>query len=168
VPLPLDSSPTLGRRLSERKRTTRVILHESSCQLKKLRPSSTVSFFRDPATLLHIAHPSSHPIDEAFATKHMPDLGHDVKEFKVLHWMLSGWKRLGTKLTSSEFDCGGDKWYVLSGCCRHSHSHNPETHSGGYFSSHVATLPLKITPSPYISIALVRRKRIGTHTPNLH
>jgi len=128
-----------------------------------------VSFFCGPAKLLHIAHPSSHPLDEAFATKHMPDPDHAVKEFQVFHWKLSGWKRLGRKLTSSEFDCGGDKWYVLSGCCRHSHSHNLETHSGVYFSSRVEILTLpKITPSLYISIALVQRKKVGIHTPNLH
>jgi len=43
----------------------------------------------------------------------MPDLGHDVQEFQVFHWKLKGWKELGKKLTSPEFDCGGHKWYVL-------------------------------------------------------
>ncbi|KAF9649101.1 cysteine proteinase [Thelephora ganbajun] len=50
---------------------------------------------------------------EAFAAKHMPDLGHDVKEFQVFHWKLQGWKKLERKLTSPEFDCGGHKWRIL-------------------------------------------------------
>jgi hypothetical protein len=48
--------------------------------------------------------------DEAFAAKHMPDLGHDVKEFKVFTWRLQNWKKLEKKLTSPEFDCGGHRW----------------------------------------------------------
>jgi ubiquitin carboxyl-terminal hydrolase 7 len=40
----------------------------------------------------------------------MPDLGHDVKEFKVFSWKLTGWKKLEKKLTSPEFDCGGHHW----------------------------------------------------------
>ncbi|KAF9792792.1 cysteine proteinase [Thelephora terrestris] len=50
---------------------------------------------------------------EAFAAKHMPDLGHDVKEFQVFHWKLQGWKKLDKKLTSPEFECGGHKWRIL-------------------------------------------------------
>jgi hypothetical protein len=48
--------------------------------------------------------------DDAFATKNMPDLGHDVKEFRVFSWKLTGWKKLEKKLTSPEFDCGGHRW----------------------------------------------------------
>ena len=48
--------------------------------------------------------------DEAFAAKHMPDLGHDVKEIRVFTWKLTGWKKLEKKLTSAEFDCGGHRW----------------------------------------------------------
>ena len=48
--------------------------------------------------------------DEAFAAKHMPDLGHDVKDFQVFTWHLNNWKKLDKKLTSPEFDCGGHKW----------------------------------------------------------
>ena len=54
------------------------------------------------------------PKDEAFAAKHMPDLGHDVKDFKVFSWPLNNWKKLDKKLTSPEFECGGHKWCVLS------------------------------------------------------
>ncbi len=49
--------------------------------------------------------------DDAFAAKHMPDLGHDVKEFKVFSWKLSNWKKLEKKLTGPEFECGGHKWW---------------------------------------------------------
>ena len=52
--------------------------------------------------------------DEAFAAKHMPDLGHDVKEFKVFTWRLTNWKKLEKKITSPEFECGGHKWYAVS------------------------------------------------------
>ena len=52
------------------------------------------------------------PSDEAFAAKHMPDLGHDVKEFKVYTWKLANWKKLEKKLTSPEFECGGHKRYA--------------------------------------------------------
>ena len=63
-------------------------------------------FHRDPLT------------DDAFAAKHMPDLGHEVKEFKVYHWKLSNWKKLEKKITSPEFECGGHKWYALSSASR--------------------------------------------------
>jgi len=42
----------------------------------------------------------------------LPDLGHDVKDFKVFSWTLRGWKKLEKKLTSEEFECGGHKWHV--------------------------------------------------------
>jgi ubiquitin carboxyl-terminal hydrolase 7 len=50
--------------------------------------------------------------DEAFAAKHMPDLGHDVKDFKVFTWKLTNWKKLEKKLTSQEFECGGHRWSI--------------------------------------------------------
>lgn len=50
--------------------------------------------------------------DEAFAAKHLPDLGHDAKDMKVFTWTLRGWKKLEKKLTSEEFECGGHMWYV--------------------------------------------------------
>ncbi len=52
-------------------------------------------------------------LDESFAAKHMPDLGHEVKEFKVFSWKLTNWKKLEKKITSPEFECGGHKWYVF-------------------------------------------------------
>jgi hypothetical protein len=48
--------------------------------------------------------------DEAFAAKHLPDLGQDIKDFKVFSWRLNNWKKLYEKLTSQEFECGGHKW----------------------------------------------------------
>ncbi|EIM90130.1 ubiquitin carboxyl-terminal hydrolase 5 [Stereum hirsutum FP-91666 SS1] len=50
---------------------------------------------------------------EAFAAKHMPDLGHDVKEFMVYTWKLNHWKKLEKKMHSPEFECGGHKWRIL-------------------------------------------------------
>jgi hypothetical protein len=50
--------------------------------------------------------------DEAFALKHMPDLGHDVKDLKVNSWTITNWKKLDKKLTGPEFECGGHKWCV--------------------------------------------------------
>ena len=40
----------------------------------------------------------------------MPDLGYDIKDFKVFSWRLNNWKKLDEKLTSQEFECGGHKW----------------------------------------------------------
>jgi ubiquitin carboxyl-terminal hydrolase 7 len=51
-------------------------------------------------------------LDEAFAAKHMPDLGHEVKDFKVSTWRINNWSKLDKKLTSPEFECGGHRWYV--------------------------------------------------------
>ncbi|CAK5277441.1 unnamed protein product [Mycena citricolor] len=50
---------------------------------------------------------------EAFAAKHIPDLGLDVKDFQVFTWNLKNWNRLEKKLTSPEFECGGHNWRIL-------------------------------------------------------
>ncbi|KAI0763671.1 cysteine proteinase [Irpex lacteus] len=50
---------------------------------------------------------------EAFAAKHMPDLGHEVKDSTVYTWKLSNWKKLDKKLTSPDFECGGHRWRIL-------------------------------------------------------
>ena len=106
-----------------------------------------------PPHPLHIAHPLPHPLVEAFAAKHMPDLGHDVKEFQVFHWKLQSWKKLEKKLTSPEFDCGGHKWCVLPPYRPPPHLRNLKTRPGGYFSSRSAILTLRRTiPSLFISI----------------
>ena len=51
-----------------------------------------------------------HPPDETFVTEHLPDLGYDIEELQVFHWKLQGWTKLGSELTSNEFDCGGHTW----------------------------------------------------------
>ncbi|KAF8509282.1 hypothetical protein JB92DRAFT_2947613 [Gautieria morchelliformis] len=43
----------------------------------------------------------------------MPDLGHEVEDFKVFTWSLTNWRKLDKKLTSPEFDCGGHRWRIL-------------------------------------------------------
>jgi hypothetical protein len=97
--------------------------------------------------------PFFHPLDEAFAAKHMPDLGHDVKEFQVSHWKLQGWKKLEKKLTGPEFDCGGHKWCALTSYRPLPHLRNLKTRPGGYFSSRSAILTLpRMIPSLSISI----------------
>jgi ubiquitin carboxyl-terminal hydrolase 7 len=50
---------------------------------------------------------------DAFASKHMPDLGHDVKDFQVYTWRINNWKKLEKRLTSPDFECGGHKWRIL-------------------------------------------------------
>ena len=63
--------------------------------------------------MLNVAHRlngGAGSLDEAFAAKHMPDLGHEVKDTKVFTWKLTNWKKLDKKLTSPEFECGGHRW----------------------------------------------------------
>jgi len=130
-------------------------------------PFSTVSFVLSVLAALPTHH-TSLP-DDAFAAKHMPDLGHDIEEFRVFHWKLQGWKKIEKKLTSPEFDCGGHKWYVLR-ARRRSRLRDLKTHSGGYFSSHSAILTLiQLIPSLCILITPTPRaqKRVGTLAPNL-
>ncbi|KII89207.1 hypothetical protein PLICRDRAFT_599629 [Plicaturopsis crispa FD-325 SS-3] len=50
---------------------------------------------------------------EAFAAKHLPEQGYDVKDFQVFTWKLHDWKKLEKKLTSPEFQCGGHTWRIL-------------------------------------------------------
>lgn len=69
---------------------------------------------RQSAPLAYLPPPSLPIPDEPFAAKHMPDLGHDVKDFKVFSWRLTNWKKLEKKITSPEFDCGGHRWSVPS------------------------------------------------------
>lgn len=71
--------------------------------------STTVWHSSRPPTLS----PDPVALDEAFAAKHMPDLGHDVKEFQVFHWKVPNWKKLEKKITGPSFECGGHKWSVL-------------------------------------------------------
>ncbi|TEB31291.1 ubiquitin carboxyl-terminal hydrolase 5 [Coprinellus micaceus] len=68
---------------------------------------------RQPGPPMEIDELISVKDNEAFAARHLPDLGHDVKDFKVFTWRLTNWKKLEKKLTSPDFECGGHKWRVL-------------------------------------------------------
>jgi len=50
---------------------------------------------------------------EAFASKHLSDMGEEVEDFTVFTWNLSDYRRMDKKTTSPEFSCGGHKWYAL-------------------------------------------------------
>jgi len=108
---------------------------------------------------------SSRRPDEAFAAKHMPDLGHDVREFRAFHWSLQGWKRPERKSTSPEFDCGGHKWYVARSLSR---LPNSEFHPGGYYSFRPVTpTPLRLALSLSILImSTPRPQTIGMPASN--
>lgn len=49
---------------------------------------------------------------EAFARKHMPDLGQEVEDFQVQTWRIENWTSQGKRLQGPEFSCGGHKWSV--------------------------------------------------------
>ena len=53
------------------------------------------------------------PADEAFASKYMPDLGYDMKDFKVFSWRLNNWNKLDKRLTSPVFECGGQDHFSM-------------------------------------------------------
>ncbi|SCV67019.1 BQ2448_5665 [Microbotryum intermedium] len=50
---------------------------------------------------------------DAFANKHLTDMGEEVHDFKVFTWKLSDYRRADKRLLSPEFSCGGHKWNVL-------------------------------------------------------
>lgn len=62
-------------------------------------------------------------LDDAFAAKHMPDMGQEIKDFQVFKWRLNNWKKLDKKLTSPDFECGGHKWCAFK-ALRHPHKLN--------------------------------------------
>ena len=138
-------------------------------ETEEIIPSILDRKFRvGPAPFTH--RPPPRPPDEAFAAKYIPDMGYDVKDFRVFHWKLQGWEKLEKRLTSSEFDCGGRKWYVLSGYRHLSPLHNLKFRSGGYSSSRSATLFPQTAPLLSTSIMPTPKawKRIGTLAPNSH
>lgn len=110
-------------------------------------------------------------IEEAFAMKNMPDLGHEVKDFTVFSWRLSNWRKLEKKLTSPEFECGGHRWYVDIVYSEFT-PHYVLIHTlyeGEYFYSHLATLMHhRTTLSPFISTMRTQRElpKVGTLVPN--
>ena len=110
----------------------------SSTRRQTIHPTLPRSLFSTVSLSLAIAatpvpyhSPPPHPPDDAFAAKHIPHLGHAVKESKVFHWRAEGWKKLDKKLTSPEFSCGGHKWCVSSDYQRPSHLRNLKTRLGG-------------------------------------
>ncbi|KAM0756443.1 cysteine proteinase [Meredithblackwellia eburnea MCA 4105] len=50
---------------------------------------------------------------EAFAAKHLSDMGEEVEDFTVFTWPLKDYRRLDKKQLSPEFSCGGHKWNIL-------------------------------------------------------
>jgi len=69
-------------------------------------------FHRSPSLIARLL---PYPLDGPFAAQHIPHLGHTVKESKVFHWRVQGWKKLAKNVPSPEFSCGGHKWCVPSG-----------------------------------------------------
>lgn len=53
---------------------------------------------------------------DAFASKHLSDMGEEVEDFTRFTWKLSDYRRMDKKTTSPEFTCGGHKWYVARDC----------------------------------------------------
>lgn len=51
-------------------------------------------------------------LDEAFAAKHLSDMGEETDDFTVFTWPLKDYRRMDKKALSPEFTCGGHKWYV--------------------------------------------------------
>ncbi|GAA5890945.1 hypothetical protein JCM8208_003103 [Rhodotorula glutinis] len=50
---------------------------------------------------------------EAFAAKHLSDMGEEVDDFQVFRWPLKDYRRMDKKTLSPEFSCGGHKWNIL-------------------------------------------------------
>ncbi|GAA5865830.1 hypothetical protein JCM8547_005726 [Rhodosporidiobolus lusitaniae] len=50
---------------------------------------------------------------EAFAAKHLSDMGEEVDDFQVFTWKLTDYRRMDKKSLSPEFSCGGHKWNIL-------------------------------------------------------
>ncbi|KAL7416026.1 hypothetical protein BDY24DRAFT_406155 [Mrakia frigida] len=50
---------------------------------------------------------------EAFAAKHMPDLGQEVEDFQVQTWRVQNWSASSKRMVGADFLCGGHKWRIL-------------------------------------------------------
>lgn len=48
--------------------------------------------------------------DEAFAAKHLSDMGEETEDFTVFTWPLKDYRSMDKKALSPEFECGGHKW----------------------------------------------------------
>ena len=131
-----------------------------------LYPLSMVRFFFAIPTVLLTYRLPPDPPDEAFATKHMSDLVHDMKEFTAFHWKLQGWKMLERRLTSPEFDCGGHKWCVLLGHCCPSRVRNLKFCLGGYSSFQSVTPTLLRLPLTISIMSNPTCRMVGMLAPN--
>lgn len=49
---------------------------------------------------------------EAFAAKHLSDMGEETEDFTVFKWPLKEYRRMEKKALSPSFTCGGHKWSV--------------------------------------------------------
>ena len=43
----------------------------------------------------------------------MPNLGHEIQDFKYKTWHITNWQQLGKRVTGPEFEAGGWKWFVV-------------------------------------------------------
>lgn len=50
---------------------------------------------------------------EAFAAKHMPDLGQEVEDFQIQSWTIKNWSTQPKRLQGPTFTCGGHQWRIL-------------------------------------------------------
>lgn len=98
-------------------------------------------------------------LEEAFAAKHMPDLGHDVKDQKSFTWPLKNWKKLDKKLTSPEFECGGHKWWgqTQAYCC--SLTYSPSLFLPGGFSYFHSEIPMHRPMTQFLYTSTTRNQR---------
>ncbi|PPR04411.1 hypothetical protein CVT26_004236, partial [Gymnopilus dilepis] len=87
------------------------ILHVLPHSKGELKPSMLDG--SDSVLVINGTGRSSNKDDDAdFAAKHMPDDGHDIKDFKVFTWKIHDWKQDGT-LHSPKFECAGLKWHLI-------------------------------------------------------
>ncbi len=78
-----------------------------SVMSRECKLSSSCLVVEPPLTL------SLGPTDNAFAAKHLADLGQEEESFAVCHWEVGNWGSLEKRLTGPEFECGGHRWRVL-------------------------------------------------------
>lgn len=57
-----------------------------------------------------------HPA-EAFAAKHLTELGYPVEDFKKHSWKIPNYRKLPKRTTSETFTAGGHEWLVESVIC---------------------------------------------------
>jgi len=109
--------------------------------------------------------------DKAFAAKHLPDLGHAVKEFKAYTWKVTKWKNMKSKLRSPEFDCGGHRWSVPSvACINYGVSPSHWLSTGAFSSFPLETLPQLQIPQSHCTLIVPtpRKPQGGMHVLNSH